>query len=325
MSRLLAQVLPGEKPGAVSGVKGTAGPLHNTLAPVLVFAMLEPLPEFDPTFYRASYADLTAMTDAQLLAHWEQFGIDEGRQASRGALKPGLLSLIEPSDRVLEIGPFTNPAVTGSHVRYFDVMDREGLAERARAIGYPLDRAVPIDFVSPTADLSVVDRQFDVVVSCHCIEHQPDLIRHLAEVGRILRPGGAYLLVIPDKRYCFDHFIPEATFAKVIGARGRVVHVVESVVEHRAHVAHNDARRHWAGDHGVPAYEDDPERVARAVGEFEAAQGGYIDVHAWQFTPSGFGALMRQLHDAGQSPLAPRGVYQTPRDYQEFCAALSRN
>jgi SAM-dependent methyltransferase len=238
-------------------------------------------------------------------------------------VKPGLLSLIEPSDSVLEIGPFTNPAITDvPKIKYFDVMDKAGLIDRAKAIGYPFERAVTIDYVSPTADLSVITETFDIVFSSHCIEHQPDLIGHLAHISRILKRGGAYLLVIPDRRYCFDHFIPDTTFEKVTAAKGRKVHTLESVIEHRAHTGHNDVARHWAGDHGRPAYEGNPGLIDGAVAEFNAAQGGYIDVHAWQFTPASFGLLMRQLNEARLISLVPTAVYQTPHGYQEFCAIL---
>jgi len=285
--------------------------------------MLNPPPELDAKFYRSLYPDLASMTDDQLSAHWTRYGTSEGRQGSAASVRAGLLSLIEPSDAALEIGPFTNPSITGPNVKYFDVLDRAALIERARAHAYPHERAVPIDFVSPTGDLSVVTEQFDVIVSSHCIEHQPDFIAHLRDVSRLLRPGGAYLLVIPDKRYCFDHFIPETTVEAVIAARGRKMHRQESVVETRAHTTHNDPWRHWAGDHGRPVHEDDPARIAAAIAEFNSAQGSYIDVHAWQFTPTSFRALLQQLNKAQLTSFVPLSIYQTPYGTFEFCAVLA--
>jgi SAM-dependent methyltransferase len=284
--------------------------------------MLTPPPELDLQFYRNVYPDLASMRDGQLSEHWSAYGIKEGRQGAATALRHGLLSLIERTDAVLEIGPFTNPTVTGPNVKYFDVLNQAELIVRARAIGYPYERAVLVDFVSSTGDLSVVPERFDVVLSCHCVEHQPDLIAHFEQVRRILNPGGRYLLVIPDKRYCFDHFIPETTLAKVLGARDRKVHARESVVEHRAHVTHNDVKRHWAGDHGRQALVDNPHLVKQATDEFETSQGQYIDVHAWQFTPLSFKSLVKQLTDAGMISLDAEVVYQTPHNNQEFCAIM---
>jgi SAM-dependent methyltransferase len=285
--------------------------------------MISPPPAFDPAFYRNHHPDLTAMTDETLHDHWIRYGIAEGRLGSWAALKPGLLSLIEPADSVLEIGPFTNPGLFGhANAKYFDVMDRAGLIKRAQSIGYPYERAVAIDYVSPTPDLSIINEKFDAIFSSHCIEHQPDLISHFTQISRILKPGGFYLLVVPDKRFCFDHFIPAITLEKVMGARGRERHTLESVIEHRAHVTHNDVARHWAGDHGRPEREIYPERIEAAIAEFNSAKGGYIDVHAWQFTPNTLGSIVWQLNEAKLTSLAPLAVYQTPRGYQEFCAIL---
>jgi SAM-dependent methyltransferase len=287
--------------------------------------MLNPQPELYPTFYRDHHPDLAGMSDEQLHDHWTRYGIAEGRRGSPSAMKPGLLSLIEQSDSILEIGPFTNPAITDlPKIKYFDVMDRAGLIDRAKAIGYPYERAVAIDYVSPTADLSAITETFDVVFSSHCIEHQPDLINHLAHISRILKQGGAYLLVIPDRRYCFDHFIADTTLEKVVAARGRKVHTLESVIEHRAHTTHNDVARHWAGDHGRPAYEGNPALIEWATAEFNSAKGDYLDVHAWQFTPASFSLLIRQLNEAKLTSLLPVAVYPTPHGYQEFCAVLKK-
>ena len=92
------------------------------------------------------------------------------------------------------------------------------------------------------------------VFSSHCIEHQPDLVRHLQEVANLLEPDGAYFLLIPNKLYCFDHFIAETSVADVMLAHhlGHRVHTLASVIEHRALTTHNDPSRHWLGDHADP-------------------------------------------------------------------------
>jgi 2-polyprenyl-3-methyl-5-hydroxy-6-metoxy-1,4-benzoquinol methylase len=47
--------------------------------------------------------------------------------------------------------------------------------------------------------LPFVDQTFDVVVSFDVFEHIADSDAHLAEVQRVLRPGGSYLLQTPNK------------------------------------------------------------------------------------------------------------------------------
>lgn len=60
---------------------------------------------------------------------------------------------------VLEIGPFTNPTLRGRNVKYFDVMDKQGLIKRADAIGYAYASPVDIDYVSSTGDLASLMRR----------------------------------------------------------------------------------------------------------------------------------------------------------------------
>jgi hypothetical protein len=56
----------------------------------------------------------------------------------------------------IELGPFLNPQLFGDDVKYFDVLDLEGLKERAAKINYPSARLVEIDYVSPTGDLTSI-------------------------------------------------------------------------------------------------------------------------------------------------------------------------
>lgn len=239
--------------------------------------------------------------------------------------RANLTSLIGTKESVIEIGPFTNPAVKGRNVKYFDVLDKAGLLERARRIGYNFDNAVDIHYVSPVGDLAVVNDKFDVCLSSHCIEHQPDLIHHISQVERILKTGGRYLLIVPDKRYCFDHFIGESTIADILDAQGRKVHSLRSIVEHRALTTHNEPHRHWIGDHGAPAFTYSIDTVRSAILEHTEAAGAYVDVHAWQFTPSSFRMIFDLLLNLGLVKLKVERVYSTPHNLFEFCAVLSLN
>lgn len=234
------------------------------------------------------------------------------------------VKLIPKDAKALEIGPFTKPAIRGENVKYFDVLDRPGLIERAKVKNYRFDEetAPNIHFVSPVGDLAVIDETFSTCFSSHTIEHQPDLIKHLAQVASILEDGGRYFMIVPDKRYCFDHFIPESTVADVMDGVGRQVHTIANVLRHRALVTHNDPLRHWRGDHGAPRGYADLGFFQRGIAEFETAEGEYVDVHAWQFTPSSFRLLMNILKGLNLSSFECEQVYQTMYGRFEFCAVL---
>ena len=45
---------------------------------------------------------------------------------------------------------------------------------------------------------SVADESFDVVISCDVLEHVPDDLAAMCEIRRILRPGGAAILTVPQ-------------------------------------------------------------------------------------------------------------------------------
>jgi SAM-dependent methyltransferase len=282
--------------------------------------------EFDSAFYRGEYRDLARMSGEELVAHYERHGRQEGRRASPAAVRESFVPLAAAAGSVLEIGPFCNPVMKGRNVRYFDVLDQAAL--QARAVEHKLDpKGCPvIDYVSPSGDLSVIDQQFDAVFSSHCIEHQPDLVEHLRQVERILRPGGAYFLIIPDKRFCFDHFIPETSVAEVLAAHleTRRVHTLRSVIEHRALTTHNDSHAHWSGMHGDAIRADLAAAVRGALAEYENSRGAYIDVHAWQFTPARFRLVTSSLAQLGYTALRPVRVYDTPHLRLEFTAILAR-
>jgi SAM-dependent methyltransferase len=282
-------------------------------------------PEFDPDIYRR-HPDLVSMNNDELRLHYQEYGLTEGRVASAACQREHFIALAASEKAILEIGPFCSPAIQGKRVKYFDVLDQENLRERAKE--HQLDPAgcPHIDYVSPTGDLSVVDETFDIVISSHVIEHQIDLIKHLQQIQNILRPAGAYFLIIPDKRFCFDHFIPEAAIGDILAAHyeSRTSHSLQSVIEHLVLTTHNESARHWSGDHGDRLSDHTRERIHAAVHYFQESAGSYIDIHAWQFTPSSFQSIIHDLHRLKYIELFPTRVYDTPRDRLEFTAILSR-
>jgi SAM-dependent methyltransferase len=265
---------------------------------------------------------------AAMCARWHAASVAAGRREGMDGVlsRRRFLDDCAAASSILEIGAFCNPLLSGGNVFHFDVLDREGLRRRARTLGLPEERVPEIHYVGDGGDLGSVDRTFAVVFSSHCIEHQPDLVHHLQQVEKLLEPGGSYRLLIPDKNYCFDHYLPESTIAQVLDAhRSRLRrHTLASVIEHRALTTHNDPARHWRGDHG----EQDPTTLARrvraAVAEFEAARGGYVDVHAWQFTPESFRCICVLLNELGHTRLRPLAVHATPYGSNEFGAVLGQ-
>ncbi|MFD1951947.1 class I SAM-dependent methyltransferase [Sphingomonas arantia] len=283
-------------------------------------------PEFDAGHYRGRYEDLRALDDAQAASHFAVIGHKEGREGSPLSFRETFLAEIVQRDEgdILEIGPYYSPVVTGPNVAYLDVLDADELRARAIEQGHDLAKApAKIDFVG---DISTVDRSFAAVVSCHAIEHQPDLVRHLNTVAKILEPGGRYYLMVPDHRYCFDALIPGSTIAGVLQAHreGRTRHTLQNVIEHRALTTHNNPALHWQGLSGESKPANQETRILAAIAEYDRADGGYVDVHAWYFTPTSFRNITDALFQMGLSELKPVRIFNTPMGRFEFCAILEK-
>lgn len=78
--------------------------------------------------------------------------------------------------------------------------ESEGLASAHRVLPH-----VPFLHASGT-DLPVDDCTFDGVVSLNVLEHIPDDISVLAEVERVLRPGGTAVVVVPYNPSLYDYY-----------------------------------------------------------------------------------------------------------------------
>ena len=104
-----------------------------------------------------------------------------------------------------------------------------------------------------------------------------------------MSPNGLYVIICPDKRYYFDHFIKESTIADIIlmNEQKLTKHSIKSVIEHRALKCHNDSSRHWNNDHENQSVDNNNQLLLNAINEYKNTEG-YIDVHSLQFTPHSF-------------------------------------
>ncbi|MBS0430492.1 MAG: hypothetical protein JSR41_24665 [Proteobacteria bacterium] len=282
-------------------------------------------PAFVPSFYRDNSAELVHLSDEEALRHFQEEGIAKGYAGSIGSSRENLLGFARNEHSILEIGPFHAPSVVGDNVRYMDVLTTDELLNAVRKAGHDTSNVPNIHYVAPSGGFDMVDRQFSAVFSGHCIEHQPDLIRHFEGVSGILAEGGRYYIACPDKRYCFDHYVPESGISDILAAyhARRRFHHPRSFIAQRLHGTHNDANRHWASDHGQQRYETYG-NVKAEILEHLPGEDRYHDVHAWQFTPASFFAIMTFLYEAGLTDLAVERVYHTRFRTQEFTAVLRK-
>ncbi|MEN3931417.1 hypothetical protein WJT86_10150 [Microvirga sp. W0021] len=282
-------------------------------------------PVFDVDFYKQHLPVFSSLNSQELRNHFRESGIYEGLSGSPPASREEFIKIVQKEKSILEIGPFHTPAVVGKNVSYFDVLNQEELIKRALEIGFETKHVPYINYVSKDCSLDIVDQNFSAVFGSHSIEHQPDLIDHLSGVSRILEDEGRYYIICPDKRYCFDHFVRETDLVDVLAAHalGMRVHEPRSPIAQRLYSTHNDANKHWRGEHGEARYKEYPETLQKVLSGV-LPDGQYHDCHAWQFTPNSFYEITSFLYNAGFSDLYPERIYHTPYGRVEFTAVLRK-
>lgn len=242
-----------------------------------------------------------------------------------------LRGLFDGSGLCLEIGPSYNPILPkrdGYRVESIDYCDAPTL--RAKYAPHPdIDetRIEEVDHVWRGEPLSTLvgAGRFDIVVASHVIEHTPDMLGFLHECEKTLAPGGRLVLVVPDRRRCFDFFRPVSTTGAVLQAHleGRTRHTPGAAFDFVANFTRLDGREGVGA--AAPASFTLANSLASAHAAFEqfAAAADYQDCHAWVFTPSSFRLILGDLAAIGALALAEEGIWTTP--IFEFVTILSRS
>jgi len=109
----------------------------------------------------------------------------------------------------IEIGPGNHPfelPLPGVHVQYVDRWRAQEstelfpqLAEHSAFIEPDLIADFNTDRLAPIADHSQ-----DFVIASHVLEHLADPVGFLADIHRVLRPGGVALILLPDRHRTRD-------------------------------------------------------------------------------------------------------------------------
>lgn len=206
----------------------------------------------------------------------------------------------------LEIGPLTNPILSKSiaNIYYLDHLSTSDLKKKYKHEPVELDDIVSIDYVLQNNDLkkTLGSTKFDYVIASHVIEHIPDMLGWLDQIGTILNPGGVLSLVIPDKRYTFDISRRLSTPADILGANlDKLTRFSSSMMYDFASEckAELDVGRAW---NDREAYLNSKTRWSKSEAYdmcVKNVNGNYIDCHCHVFTPRSFMNILKKAieHD----------------------------
>ncbi|MGH8156261.1 MAG: hypothetical protein ACREP0_13740 [Rhodanobacteraceae bacterium] len=148
----------------------------------------------------------------------------------------------------------------------------------------------------------------------------------LVDCQTLLQEAGRLILVIPDKRYCFDHFQSLTSTGDVLDAHhlGRTRASPGRVFDHFANAVGKGRNRVISWHRHAPGALQLVHSLKNARDAWRCAQTDqeYVDVHNWRFTPESFRLVIDDLRDLG---LLELGITDGPTSAAgEFCACLQR-
>jgi len=238
---------------------------------------------------------------------------------------------INPNGHGLEIGPSFRPMAPkrdGYRVHILDHLNREQLIAKYMGHNVPLENIEEVDFVwngEDYAELTGQGKYYDWIIASHLIEHTPDLIGFLNNCDAVLKDDGVISLVIPDKRYCFDHYRPITGLSRIVDSyfHKNRIHTPGTVAEYYLDRTSKGGEIAWYPNAAGP-YEFFYSISDALQGiDLVLKTNAYLDVHAWCFVPHSFRLIIHDLYELGLIQL--REVDFFPTEGCEFFITLSRN
>lgn len=242
-----------------------------------------------------------------------------------------ILQYINKDGRGIEIGPSHRPSAPkkeGYNVHIIDHMSREDLIKKYKGHAVNLENIENVDFIwrgEKYSELTGKQNYYDWIIASHVIEHTPDLISFLSDCATVLKDDGVFSLVIPDKRYCFDHYRPITGISRVIDLyyQKNRVHSPGTMVEYYLNVVSKAGNIAWTSNTAgkyrfVHSLENARHGLKSMINE-----NAYLDFHAWCFTPHSFRLIIHDLFSLGLIPFKEIGFY--PTKGCEFFVTLGKN
>jgi SAM-dependent methyltransferase len=231
--------------------------------------------------------------------------------------------------RGLEIGAFDRPVFTKEEasVAFLDYRTTdEARAYAAKAPGHDPDFVVPIDYVVGGSNdwHEVPDASFDWVISCHALEHCPNLIGMMRIIGKKMKPGGILISNLPDKRATFDVFRPLSTLGQIVEdfILDRHAPSVQAVFDHIYYTRGISQADAWALTANTLL--ENNRNFDLAFSQAKLSLSRYHDAHRYVFTSESFLAIMTELCASQMIPFSTYAHQPTKPGTMSFVNYLVR-
>lgn len=130
-------------------------------------------------------------------ARMRQFEDEYWWFVSRRRLALSLLQEFEPAGKVLDVGCGTGAVLAEIQKN----RDAWGLDFSELALDFGRERGL-LNLVHGNAEqLPFADGEFSAIVTLDTLEHVPDDVKAIAEIARVLQPGGAAIINVPAFRW----------------------------------------------------------------------------------------------------------------------------
>ncbi len=253
------------------------------------------------------------------------------------ANKKKLLELIDlaalGADAIgLEIGPSFDPVVSrrdGHNVEILDHLSADDL--RAKYKDAPNVNLALIEEVNYVSDgcsiLELIGKpgHYDYIVASHVIEHTVDFLGFLLDCQHLLKASGRLVLAVPDMRFSFDCLRSLSTTGQVLQAHVDKAkrHSIGNVFDEMAYNCQRDGAIAWQRNAGGTLTFFRPLSDAKWITEQYMNGDMFLDIHAWQFTPSSFRLILNDLGELGLLELHEKLFDEASEN--EFFVVLSKN
>jgi len=228
-------------------------------------------------------------------------------------------------NRGLEMGPLDKPLMTKDQhkVLYVDHASKADLIKKYLTTGTPetvtpdkiCDPDIVWDGKRPLADVTDA-RNLDFCVSSHVIEHVPNVLGWLAQIGTLLRHGSIINMAVPHRDFTFDRMREVTRPSELIQASldrrtrpngGQVFDFIANV----SFVGQDDAKVR-------------PDLISMAYKHAWAATQDdfYMDAHCSVFTPQSFLECFEVISYTGLINFKLRKIWPATTQGNEFIVSL---